>query len=67
VKKFDSFQSEVLLKNNSKVITEGQTKHLMKLLAFSNQPKNDVYLKGFASNKGNPVYNQNLSVQRTEM
>jgi outer membrane protein OmpA-like peptidoglycan-associated protein len=25
-----------------------------------------VYLKGFASNKGNPVYNQNLSLQRTE-
>jgi outer membrane protein OmpA-like peptidoglycan-associated protein len=25
-----------------------------------------MYLKGFASNKGNPVYNQNLSLQRTE-
>jgi outer membrane protein OmpA-like peptidoglycan-associated protein len=28
--------------------------------------KNRCVFKGFASNKGNPVYNQNLSLQRTE-
>jgi outer membrane protein OmpA-like peptidoglycan-associated protein len=36
------------------------------LSPFSNQPKNRCVFKGFASNKGNPVYNQNLSLQRTE-
>jgi outer membrane protein OmpA-like peptidoglycan-associated protein len=67
VKKFDSFKSEVFFENNSKAITEDQTKHLDETVSIlKSTEKIDVYLKGFASNKGNPVYNQNLSVQRTE-
>jgi outer membrane protein OmpA-like peptidoglycan-associated protein len=67
IKKFDSFKSEVLFNNNSKVIQENQMQQLDEVVTIlKSTEKIDVYLKGFASNKGNPVYNQNLSLQRTE-
>ncbi|UQD55040.1 OmpA family protein [Flavobacterium sp. K5-23] len=67
MKKFDSFHSEVHFDNNSKAIKESQTKQLDEIVSIlKSTDKIDVYLKGFASNKGNPIYNQNLSTQRTE-
>jgi len=67
MKKFDSFQSEIYFDNNSKEIKVDQIQTLDKITTIlKSTDKIDVYLKGFASNKGNPAYNQNLSVQRTE-
>jgi outer membrane protein OmpA-like peptidoglycan-associated protein len=67
MEKFDSFKSEVYFDNNSKIIKENQSKTLDQIITIlKSTEKIDVYLKGFASNIGNPLYNQNLSVQRTE-
>jgi outer membrane protein OmpA-like peptidoglycan-associated protein len=67
MEKFDSFKREVYFDNNSKIIKENQSKTLDQIITIlKSTEKIDVYLKGFASNIGNPLYNQNLSVQRTE-
>jgi outer membrane protein OmpA-like peptidoglycan-associated protein len=67
MEKFDSFKSEVYFDNNSKIIKENQSKTIDQIITIlKSTEKLDVYLQGFASNIGNPLYNQNLSVQRTE-
>lgn len=67
VKKFGNFKKQVFFENNSKSLEPKQHSDLESIIAVLNEnEKIDVYLKGFASKKGNPVYNENLSLQRTE-
>jgi outer membrane protein OmpA-like peptidoglycan-associated protein len=57
----DSFKSEVLFNNNSKVIQENQMQQLDEVVnILKSTEKIDVYLKGSLANKRQPVYNQNL-------
>lgn len=65
--KYSGYKNQTFFKNNSKTIDENQFKNLNNLVKILNENKNfDVLLKGFASKKGSAVYNQNLSMERTE-
>ena len=67
VKKYGNFKKQVFFENNSKNIDSKQYSDIEVIISIlNNNEKIDVYLKGFASKKGNPIYNENLSLQRTE-
>jgi outer membrane protein OmpA-like peptidoglycan-associated protein len=63
--KFSDFQEKVYFTNNSSKIVMFEDVNSIVTLLNSNENL-DVYLKGFASNKGNAIYNQELSFKRTE-
>ncbi len=62
---FGNYIEKVYFKNNSSKIEEIQKLQKSTKILKDNE-KLDVYLKGYASNKGNAAYNQNLSFLRTE-
>ncbi|CAH8282758.1 OmpA family protein [Mariniflexile fucanivorans] len=65
--KYSSYKNQIFFKNNSKSIEENQFENLNNLVKILNENKNfDVLVKGFASKKGSAVYNQSLSMERTE-
>ncbi|NBC58388.1 MAG: OmpA family protein [Bacteroidetes bacterium] len=64
---YGEFEQKILFANNSKSIQSKYFKDIDTLVStLKNNEKVDVLIKGFASKKGNPVYNQDLSMQRTE-
>lgn len=66
-KKYHAFKSQLFFENNSTTIDSKQTDSLNNLVAILKEHDNiDVLLKGFASKKGSSLYNQNLSMRRTE-
>lgn len=63
--KYSGFVENVYFKNNSSKIDVSDK--IDSTISLLNSNENlDVYLKGFASNKGNAIYNQELSFKRTE-
>ncbi|WP_445736442.1 OmpA family protein [Mariniflexile sp.] len=67
LKKYSDYKMQLYFQNNSKTIDPVQSKNLLGLVnILKENDKIDVLVKGFASKKGNPIYNQNLSMQRTE-
>ena len=63
--KFSDFQEKVYFNNNSSKIEIFE--NLDSIISLLNSNENlDLYLKGFASNRGNATYNQALSFKRTE-
>ncbi|WP_339888318.1 OmpA family protein [uncultured Flavobacterium sp.] len=63
--KFSGFKEKVYFENNSSEINN--SKKIDSIITLLNSNENlDVYLKGFASNKGNAIYNQELSFKRAE-
>ena len=66
-KKYNSYKQELYFQNNSKSINTSQKNSLNELVAILKENETiDVLIKGFASKKGSPIYNQNLSMQRAE-
>jgi outer membrane protein OmpA-like peptidoglycan-associated protein len=62
---YSNFTEKFYFNNNSNVLTD--VKKIDGLISTLKSNKNlDVYLKGFASNKGKASYNQELSFKRTE-
>jgi len=67
VKKYSDSSQNILFDNNSAVINDSYFDILDQLVVLCNSnTKIDLFLKGFASKKGNVAYNQKLSMQRTE-
>lgn len=67
VKKYGSFLEKIYFENNSKTIDESQIQVISSIIeTLNSNDKIDAYLKGYASQKGSPKYNQTLSLQRTE-
>ena len=64
---YKGYKKTIFFDNNSKTISITQNTVIDELVTILNSNNNvDVLVKGFASKKGNPIYNQNLSLQRTE-
>lgn len=58
---------KLFFENNSYVVKETDLPILLEIANLLKEHENfDVLIKGFASNKGTPVYNENLSLLRTE-
>ncbi|RPD93044.1 OmpA family protein [Aureibaculum marinum] len=74
LKKYDSlasdyanYRKQLFFKTNKKDLDLNQVASLDEIVSIlANNDHIDVFIKGFASNSGNPVYNENLSLQRTE-
>ncbi len=65
--KYNLYSQTIHFDNNSKTINNVYSTPLNEIVSILKAHKNiDVLVKGFASNKGNPIFNQNLSMQRTE-
>lgn len=61
------FKKTIYFDNNSKQIKPNYTSDLKDILNTLETYSNvDILVNGFASKKGNPIYNENLSMQRTE-
>ena len=67
LKKYSGLKHQVLFENNSAEVNNSYFEILNQLVVLCGEnPKMDVLLKGFASKKGKPAYNQKLSLIRTE-
>ncbi len=67
LKKYGSFKTQLYFENNATTIAENQSDSLNDLVSILKEHDNiDVLLKGFASKKGSAIYNQNLSMRRSE-
>ncbi len=67
VVKYKDYKKQLFFENNSITVSETQmplVDELVEIIVAN--PTVDIYIKGFASNKGKPTYNQNISLQRTE-
>ena len=66
-KKYKGFSSVIYFSNNSIILNLEAKKVVDDLYEILNRNDNvHIVVKGFASNKGNALYNENLSMQRTE-
>ncbi|WP_372754811.1 OmpA family protein [Mariniflexile sp.] len=66
-KKYGDFKSQLYFENNSVAIDTSQTEIIRNVVSILKDNDNiDVLLKGFTSNKGSALHNQNLSMRRTE-
>ncbi len=64
---YSHFKKQLFFESNKSDLDLNQMVILDDLVQILSKNDNfDVYIKGFASNKGNPVFNENLSLQRTE-
>ncbi|WP_372745335.1 OmpA family protein [Lutibacter sp.] len=62
-----NYKKQFLFANNSTTLNNEQIAEINELaLIISLNPTIDLYLKGFASKKGSPAYNENISMLRTE-
>ena len=67
VEAYKNFKKELYFATNSKVLNENSLLVVKDLHAILEANVNlDIIINGFASNKGNAIYNENLSMQRTE-
>ena len=68
VEKYGSIKKQVFFGNNDTSLGNNDVELLRSIVAtLDNEPNIDVYLIGFASQKGNALYNQKLSAKRTEV
>ena len=66
-KTYGNYKKQLFFGDNKKTIKELHFETIDELVVIlESHPSIDVLVKGFASDKGNPVYNENLSLQRTE-
>ena len=64
---YKNFKKELYFANNAKILNENSLLVVEDLYAILEKNVNlDIIINGFASNKGNAIYNENLSMQRTE-
>ena len=67
VEKYGKMKKSILFENNSSAIASINQSTLFEIISIINENTTvDVYLEGFASKKGNPKYNEKLSLERTE-
>ena len=67
VSKYSSLKKQVFFENNESKLTTNDMNMISELISILNQNNTvDVFLEGFASKKGNAVYNETLSLKRTE-
>ena len=67
IEKYGQMKKSILFENNSSAIAAINQTTLFEIMSIINQNTTvDVYLEGFASKKGNPTYNEKLSLERTE-
>lgn len=67
INKYKEFTRDIYFSNNSKVLNDQSTKVVDELNEILTKNNNiDLVVKGFASNKGAALYNENLSMMRTE-
>ncbi|QVY65329.1 OmpA family protein [Polaribacter sp. Q13] len=67
VAKYKNYKQDIYFADNSKDLNSKSLQVVYDLYAILEVNENlDVLVKGFASNKGNAIYNENLSMQRTE-
>ncbi|WP_158841345.1 OmpA family protein [Polaribacter sp. L3A8] len=67
IAKYKNYKKEIYFANNSKVLNDNSLQTVEDLYAILEVNENlDIIVKGFASNKGNAIYNENLSMLRTE-
>ncbi|WP_418262107.1 OmpA family protein [Flavobacterium faecale] len=67
VKKYGSVTKPIYFENNSVVIDSSYHSVLNELKTISESTdKIDFYIHGYASQKGSPIYNERLSMRRTE-
>ena len=65
--KFKDYNKFIYFADNSKVLNLNASNVIEELFSILERNENlDLVVKGFASNKGNSLYNENLSMQRTE-
>ncbi len=65
--RFKNYNRAVYFENNAKLLNTKGVQVVEEIFSLLNMYENlDVVIKGFASDKGNPRYNENLSMQRTE-
>jgi outer membrane protein OmpA-like peptidoglycan-associated protein len=63
----NDYKKQLFFDNNKISLKETDMFVLSEILNLINQHDNlDVLIKGFASNTGSPIYNENLSLLRTE-
>lgn len=68
VEKYGSIKNQVFFDNNATTIKDSDKIQLEKMIGLLNQEENlDLYLIGFASQKGSVIHNQKLSAKRTEV
>lgn len=67
VSKYKGFSKAIYFDNNSTLLNKESQVLIDELFTILNENDNiDVVVKGFASNKGNALYNESLSMKRTE-
>ncbi len=67
VNKFKNYNRIAYFANNSVLLNSESQKIIDELVTILNENTTlDVIVKGFASNKGNALYNEDLSIKRTE-
>lgn len=67
VTKYKNYKDDIYFADNSKILNTEALQIIEQLYTILDNNENlDVVVKGFASNKGNALYNENLSMQRTE-
>jgi outer membrane protein OmpA-like peptidoglycan-associated protein len=67
IKEYKGFSRSIYFENNSTDLNEEGTKVVAELNEILDKNDNiDIVVKGFASNKGVALYNENLSMMRTE-
>jgi outer membrane protein OmpA-like peptidoglycan-associated protein len=67
VEKYGGLKKMIFFDNNSAEVEPVNSKTIFEITSVINQnPNIDVYLEGFASKKGNPLYNEKLSLKRTK-
>jgi len=67
VSKYKNYNRDIYFASNSKTLNIESSQIVDELFLILNENDNlDIVVKGFASNKGNALYNENLSMQRTE-
>jgi outer membrane protein OmpA-like peptidoglycan-associated protein len=64
---YSKVKKQVFFENNSTSLQSNDFVPLFEVIKIIEQhPTVDIYLEGFASQKGNPTYNEKISLQRTE-
>ncbi|MDO5509736.1 MAG: OmpA family protein [Weeksellaceae bacterium] len=65
--RYGTFKSQIFFANNSVELSDSDIQKIREIIPVLRENRRmNILLKGFASKRGNPVYNNNLSLRRTE-
>lgn len=65
--RYGTFKSQIFFANNSVELSDSDISKIREIIPILRENRRmNILLKGFASKRGNPVYNNNLSLRRTE-